>query len=665
VLPGTAEVGSTANSYEILAKLATGGMAEIFLARGASGAGVERYVVLKRVLRHRASDEHFVRMFLDEARLAAQLQHPNIAQVYDLGKLGDSYFFTMEYVHGETVRALINRSSALRRQVPISAVLAIAAGAAAGLHHAHDRRDTSGRPLDIVHRDVSPSNLMLSYEGAVKVVDFGVAKASHRSTETASGTVKGKIAYLSPEQCRASAAIDRRSDLFSLGIVMWELLTLERLYRRPSDFEQMIAIVQDPARPPSQLRPDVTPELDALVMRCLEKDPAKRFQTADELHEAIENVAVKLGAPLSTASLGRFVRELFGQRPEPWVEMRAAEAHVEGVTVTSEPIPVDLSIPVADSVDMRLGAVPDLSVAAEPSMGHRVPSEVQTTAPMPVVARNTMQAPVPPLAVTMPGTGPQVPRSQAAPPPMMRPMPMSGTGSVPSASGLAPFAVPPAARASATDLARHRSSVRIVVIASVLVAAGLLGFLLATRGGGETHVEAPPPAVAETPPAAAEPAPTPVETAPAPVETAPAPAPVEAKPTPPATTGSAEPAPAPVPVQVPTPPPPPSEGSAVESKPKQTPTKPSAVDEIAKQFAADRFADTVATCTANPSAAAQSATPCVLAACHIHDAAHARKWLRNAGLKRAQLVASCASLKTAVEEAPKRDCGADPLSCQH
>ena len=193
----TAEIGSTANSYQILAKLAVGGMAEIFLARSASVGGVERYVVLKRVIRERASDVDFIRMFLDEARLAAQLQHPNVAQVYDIGKLGDSYFFTMEYVHGETVRGLLHRAYGLRKPVSIGNVLTIIAGSAAGLHHAHERVGVDGRPLGIVHRDVSPSNLMVSYEGHVKVVDFGVAKAADRMQETKAGTVKGKIAYLS------------------------------------------------------------------------------------------------------------------------------------------------------------------------------------------------------------------------------------------------------------------------------------------------------------------------------------------------------------------------------------------------------------------------------------------------------------------------------------
>src|ERR1044071_9176346 len=311
-----AEVGSTANSYQILAKLAAGGMAEIFLARGEGVAGVERYCVLKRILRDRASDVHFVQMFLDEARLAAQLQHPNIAQVYDIGKLGDSYFFTMEYVHGETVRALLHRAQGLRRLLPIHCVLTIAAGTAAGLHHAHARLGLDGRALGIVHRDVSPSNLMVSYEGGVKVVDFGVAKAADRGQETKSGTVKGKISYLSPEQCKGKR-VDRRSDLFSLGICLWEMLTTDRLYRRSSDFENMHAIVNEATPPPSSRRDDVPPEVDELVLRLLSKTPDERLQTAEQVVEAIEEVAARTGSVLSTSALGKLMRELFGQRPEP------------------------------------------------------------------------------------------------------------------------------------------------------------------------------------------------------------------------------------------------------------------------------------------------------------------------------------------------------------
>jgi len=353
-------------------------MAEIFLARGEGVAGVERYCVLKRILRDRASDVHFVRMFLDEARLAAQLQHPNIAQVYNIGKLGDSYFFTMEYVHGETVRALLHRAQGLRRKLPINCVLTIVAGAAAGLHHAHARLGFDGRALGIVHRDVSPSNLMVSYEGGVKLVDFGVAKASDRAQETKSGTVKGKISYLSPEQCKGKR-VDRRSDLFSLGICFWEMLTTERLFKRASDFENMSAIVTEDTPPPSSRRPDVPPEIDELVLRLLAKSPDDRFQTADEVVDAIEGVAARTSTVLSASALGRFVRELFGQRPEPWLELEAQQEQGEAVTVTSEPIPRELAIPAAEEVNHQLASVLDLS--APPSVTESidpVPLDVPT-----------------------------------------------------------------------------------------------------------------------------------------------------------------------------------------------------------------------------------------------------------------------------------------------
>lgn len=333
----TPEVGSTANQYQILAKLAVGGMAELFLARGAGVGGVERYCVLKRVLRDRSGDAQFIQMFLDEVRLAAQLHHPNIAAVYDVGMLGGSYFFTMEYVHGETVRALLQRTHALRRPVPVACALTIIAGAAAGLHHAHERRAPDGRRLEIVHRDVSPSNLIVSFEGNVKLVDFGVAKAADRGVETKSGTVKGKISYLSPEQCRGET-VDRRSDLFSLGIVAWELLANSRLYRRASDFESMVAIVNERPKPPSHKRAEVPRALDDIVLRLLAKSPDERYQTAAEVIEAVEHASMRAGTLLSASAVSRLLRELFGARNEPWVELAESAAAGDPVSVQSEPI---------------------------------------------------------------------------------------------------------------------------------------------------------------------------------------------------------------------------------------------------------------------------------------------------------------------------------------
>jgi serine/threonine protein kinase len=396
-----AEVGATANRYQILGKLAAGGMAEIFLARGASATGLVRYCVLKRILRERSRDAEFVRMFLDEARLAAQLQHPNIAQVYDLGMLGDSYFFTMEYVHGETVRSLLHRALSRQRSLPLACVLTVIAGAAGGLHHAHDRMSNDGRRLGIVHRDVSPSNLMVSYEGNVKILDFGVAKAADRGVETKSGTVKGKISYLSPEQCRGER-VDRRSDLFSLGIVMWEMLAGARLYRRASDFENMTAIVHEAPRPPSSRRSEVPRAVDDIVMRLLAKSVAERFQTAGEVVEAIENASMRAGTILSTSALSRLIHDLFGARAEPWLELDTETVPHPRMTLASSPLPGDLGVPV-DPVELELAAVPDLSVSQllddefDPgsSSAESVAFEPQPAAPLPVAVQRSSPIPVP------------------------------------------------------------------------------------------------------------------------------------------------------------------------------------------------------------------------------------------------------------------------------
>ena len=485
-----AEVGSTANNYQILARLALGGMAEIFLARGISTTGVERYCVLKRILRDRASDVHFVRMFLDEARLAAQLQHPNVAQVYDIGKLGDSYFFTMEYVHGETIRAILQRARSLRREIPLNCVMTLAAGAAAGLHHAHERIGVDGRPLGIVHRDVSPSNLMASYEGGVKVVDFGVAKAADRMQETRSGTVKGKISYLSPEQCRGQP-IDRRSDLFSLGIVFWETLVTERLFKRASDFENMTAIVTDTPPLPSSRRRDVPPELDAISMRLLAKDPAARFQTGDELVEALEEASARTGNMISSGSLGRFLKEMFGQRPEPWLELDAThEVPAEGVTVTSEPIPSELGIPVADIDDRLLAAVPNLAQ----------PRGTSDAIPRPAPSQLVVTARARPASLPLPAPPPSVPTAIPVPLGESGPrasFPQAGSGShtgYTSGSHQVYPTLPMPAQAPRTQ----RSWPLILIVAGAAIIGSLIvWFVMRGRGGSTPERDAQVMAVVE------------------------------------------------------------------------------------------------------------------------------------------------------------------------
>jgi serine/threonine protein kinase len=215
--------GQRLGRYQLIKRLAIGGMAEIFLARVVGLEGFEKRVVLKSILAQHATDEEWVQMFLEEARLAATLQHPNIAQVFDVGRDRNVHFFTMEYVRGADVRRIM-KAAERRGGVPLEVAVAIVIGAAAGLHYAHDKTDDAGRPLGIVHRDVSPANVLVSEDGAVKVVDFGIAKAALRRAATRTGTIKGKAGWISPEQCRGDR-LDRRSDIFALGILLYELTT--------------------------------------------------------------------------------------------------------------------------------------------------------------------------------------------------------------------------------------------------------------------------------------------------------------------------------------------------------------------------------------------------------------------------------------------------------
>jgi serine/threonine-protein kinase len=321
-------------------------MAEIFLARARTATGgMERHVVLKRIRPERGDDPLWVTMFLDEARLAAQLQHPNVAQVFDLGQIGDTYFFTMEYVHGENVRGVLSRVAALGDRLPVSIAIAIACGTAAGLHHAHERCASDNSPLGIVHRDVSPSNIIVGYEGTVKVVDFGVAKAAKRTADTAVGTIMGKLAYLSPEQS-LGLPLDHRSDIFSLGIVLYEMLTSTRVFRVGNDVDTLSAIVHHQPPPPSYWNQLLPPGLDEVVMTALEKDPARRFASCDQMLDALEAIAERASLPTSSTTLRRFMRDLFGHRPEPWRELDVIAPAATGTvtfTGTIEPEPASVA----------------------------------------------------------------------------------------------------------------------------------------------------------------------------------------------------------------------------------------------------------------------------------------------------------------------------------
>src|SRR4051812_17401881 len=304
-------------------------MAEIFLARlpGVGIEGFEKLVVLKRILPQHALDPELLRMFLDEARLSATLTHPHVIEVYDVGAVGDAPFFSMEYVHGANVREMLRRQSRAAgtptAPLPLAHAITIVAAAAEGLHYAHERLGPGGQPLGIVHRDVSPSNVLVSYDGAVKVSDFGIAKWAFQRTRTQEGTLKGKFAYMSPEQCRGRT-VDARSDVFALGAILYELTTGRPAFSGDSDLDILNRIATGRADPPTWTRGgdpsagEYPPALAAIVMRALAPDPADRFPTMGALQAALDEFARAAGLSVSAGALAAFMRELFADDIVAW-----------------------------------------------------------------------------------------------------------------------------------------------------------------------------------------------------------------------------------------------------------------------------------------------------------------------------------------------------------
>jgi serine/threonine protein kinase len=330
-LPGTGGKalvpGDRLGRYQLIKRLAVGGMAEIFLARSQGIDGFEKLVVCKCILAERAGDQSWVDAFLDEARLAATLAHPNIAQVFDVGRERDLHFFTMEYVHGADLREV---QAAAKGALPLEIAVAIVVGVAAGLHYAHEQCDSTGRPLNIVHRDVSPSNVLISYDGAVKVVDFGIAKAAVRRAATRTGTIKGKAGYMSPEQCRGEA-LDRRSDLFAIGILLYQLTTGVVPFDEENEYAIIRRVVDEDVPPPSTVRPDYPQALEAIVLRALRRSREERYATAQEIQVDLETFARDSGFTLSTVDVARYMEEIFGDRRQQHLEALAALVGSENV----------------------------------------------------------------------------------------------------------------------------------------------------------------------------------------------------------------------------------------------------------------------------------------------------------------------------------------------
>jgi serine/threonine-protein kinase len=371
--------------YTLIDRLAVGGMAEIFLARQAGLAGFEKTVVIKRIRPHLSKEANFVRMFLNEAKLAAQLNHPNVVQIYDLGKINESYFIAMEYLFGRDMRKIIPKAETLGIPFPMVYALKIASSVCEGLYYAHQRSDRYGNPLNIVHRDVTPENIFVSFDGTVKILDFGIAKAANRTDQTRAGEIKGKLSYMSPEQCMGRP-LDRRSDLFSLGVVLYEWLTGFKLFTGDSEVAILRSITEGKIYAPSYFKSDIPDAVERILMRALEKDRDQRYQTAWEMQYDLDQFLGQYEFTPSNIHLSNFLKQLFSDELD-------AERHrlnhavlgrgdISAVNAVPPPLPADalaenVAEEMLEDLEESLSKDPDdeSTVAAPPPshMGPMVP----------------------------------------------------------------------------------------------------------------------------------------------------------------------------------------------------------------------------------------------------------------------------------------------------
>jgi len=441
-LPATTEA-SRFGKYSLVARLATGGMAEIFLARLQGAAGFEKLICIKRILPHLARDKQFVAMFLDEARIAARISHPNVCQVFELGEIEGSYFLAMEYLEGVPL-ACFRRRDYYGEMPDPRLVAGIAVQACEGLHHAHQLKNTDGSVMEVVHRDISPQNLFVTVDGIVKVLDFGIAKIQDATVRTSTGAVKGTYAYMAPEQLRGER-VDRRTDVFAMGIVMYETLTRRHLFKRDTDFLTFQAITGEPIEDVCALRPDVPPALSAVIMTALSRDREERFPTARIFGEAIAAAC----PPLSGSAISEEIARAF---------------------------PAELGEQAALVRVAREGGAFDLDIDRGPSVGHG--AELLTTPVSTQRAFAPREATSVTAAASPVGLGSRSGVREAAAAP-------AGLG---SRSGVREAAEAPA---EAPPVPVLRRSFRPLVIAVLALAVGGLGAFIYARYAGVSREPAP------------------------------------------------------------------------------------------------------------------------------------------------------------------------------
>jgi TonB family protein len=422
--------GETFSQYLLVGEIARGGMGEVLLAvRGLEGAS--EVVVVKRMLRHLTTNSEFTQMFLDEAQLAAQFEHPNIVKTYEFGEHDGQYFAVMEFLAGEDLGKVLDNLSLRSELMALPVAIHIAAELCSGLHFAHQLTDPAGRPLRLVHRDINPDNIVVTYTGEVKIIDFGVARVDTAATKTVTGMLKGKFAYMAPEYIKGHGC-DHRADVFSVGIVLWESLTGRKLFARETTAATMYAVMDAPIPPPSRYRSDVPAELDAIVTRALARSPPDRFDSADEMRRALDELAASLPA-LDPDAVGRTMEIAFGPiRAQAMRAIKQAQSLARNVAlVMKRPAALPPGpLPVGSSPNQRApGQAAPAQAAPTGAPSRWWPSVVVAvvalgagvTAAIVTSDRSSSQAAPPAeLAVAgpaVPSAGPAVPSAVVVPPP--------------------------------------------------------------------------------------------------------------------------------------------------------------------------------------------------------------------------------------------------------
>jgi serine/threonine protein kinase len=298
--------------YELVAELASGGMATVFLGRILGVGGFQRFVAIKRLHPHLASEQEFVEMFLDEARIAASIHHPNVVPILEVGTSDRGYYLVMEYIEGDTLARILARAATSRQRIPIPIAIRIVLDTLAGLHAAHELKDDNDRSLNLVHRDVSPQNILVGVNGTARITDFGVARAATRLSSTRSGQLKGKLAYMAPEQARGGM-IDRRADVFAVATVLWEVLADKRLFKGEGEADTLNRVLFEPIPRLREIAPEVHPSLEAVAMKSLERDPQKRYPSAAVFADELEKAARAIHALASVREVAEYVQKVLGQ----------------------------------------------------------------------------------------------------------------------------------------------------------------------------------------------------------------------------------------------------------------------------------------------------------------------------------------------------------------